>query len=130
MHREVLERLSGAVETTLERAQRGQCAGERPLEGAGNLLGAERFALFGEQRFHGNVATGGGWVRRGGLEQVGYGDSEGPGELDGDGELEVVVSAVGLDVLDRAGGQAAGLREVVAREPQSGAAGGDQAAVE
>jgi hypothetical protein len=52
-----LERLSGVGEAALERAQRRECAGQRPVEGVGEFLGGERLALFGEQRFDGDVAA-------------------------------------------------------------------------
>jgi len=78
VHREALERLSGAVEATLERAQCRERAAQRPVEDAGDVFGAERPALFGEQRLDRDVAAADRGLRRGWLEQVGDGDPEGP----------------------------------------------------
>lgn len=79
--REVLERLSGAVEATLEHAQRRERAAQRPVEDAGDVFGAERPALVGEQRLDRHVAAADRRFPRGWLEQVGDGDAERPGEL-------------------------------------------------
>jgi hypothetical protein len=130
VRREALERLSGAVEATLERPQRGERARQRPTERGGQVFRGDRSALLGEERFDGDVPAYRRGVRAFALEQIGDGDAEGGGELDGGVELEVVVGPAVLDVLERARGQAAGLGELVARQAERSAAVGDQAAAE